>query len=97
MLQQDEPGDYVIATGEQHSVREFCLRAFAEVGIGLAFSGEGADEVGVVDAVDADLLAAPATATAASRRRPSATTRSRRAACSCASTTATSARPRSRA
>jgi len=57
MLQQDEPGDYVIATGEQHSVREFCLRAFAEAGIGLAFSGEGPDEVGVVDAVDADLLA----------------------------------------
>ncbi len=58
MLQQDEPADYVIATGEQHSVREFCLRSFAEVGIGLAFSGEGPDEVGVVDAVAPDLLAA---------------------------------------
>ena len=33
MLQQDEPGDYVIASGEQHSVREFCERAFARVGL----------------------------------------------------------------
>jgi GDPmannose 4,6-dehydratase len=56
MVQQDEPGDYVVATGEQHSVREFCRRAFAEAGITLAFIGEGADEVGVVDAVDPDLL-----------------------------------------
>ncbi len=56
MVQQDEPGDYVVATGEQHSVREFCLRAFAEAGITLAFIGEGADEVGVVESVDADLL-----------------------------------------
>jgi GDPmannose 4,6-dehydratase len=57
MLQEDDPDDYVIATGEQHSVREFCERAFAEAGIGLAFSGAGLDEVGVVDSVDADLLA----------------------------------------
>jgi GDPmannose 4,6-dehydratase len=57
MMQQDEPGDYVIATGVQHSVREFCERAFAEVGVAMRFEGEGADEVGVVDAVDADLLA----------------------------------------
>jgi len=33
MLQQDEPGDYVVATGETHSVREFCERAFAHVGL----------------------------------------------------------------
>jgi GDPmannose 4,6-dehydratase len=57
MLQEDEPGDYVIATGEQHSVREFCERAFAEAGIKLAFSGAGLDEVGVVDSADPDLLA----------------------------------------
>ncbi len=73
MLQQDEPGDYVIASGEQHSVREFCVRAFAEVGIGLAFRGAGLDEVGVVDSVDADLLARARNgnggAAAASRRR----------------------------
>jgi GDPmannose 4,6-dehydratase len=57
MLQHDEPDDYVIATGEQHSVREFVKRAFAEVGIGIAFKGEGAEEVGVVDSVAPDLLA----------------------------------------
>jgi len=57
MMQQDEPGDYVIATGVQHSVREFVTRAFAEIGVAMRFEGERADEVGVVDAVDADLLA----------------------------------------
>jgi GDPmannose 4,6-dehydratase len=57
MMQQDEPDDYVIATGEQHSVREFCERAFAEVGIAVRFEGAGAEEVGVVDSVDPDLLA----------------------------------------
>jgi len=57
MLQQDEPGDFVIATGEQHSVREFTQRAFAEVGLNVVFSGEGRDEVGVLDSVDEDLLA----------------------------------------
>jgi GDPmannose 4,6-dehydratase len=57
MVQQDEPDDYVIATGEQHSVREFCRRAFAEAGIALRFAGAGAEEVGVVDSVDPDLLA----------------------------------------
>jgi GDPmannose 4,6-dehydratase len=57
MVQQDEPDDYVVATGEQHSVREFCSRAFAEAGIGLVFIGEGAEEVGVVESVDPELLA----------------------------------------
>ena len=57
MLQQDEPDDYVIATGEQHSVREFVQRAFAEVGVGIVFRGERAEEVGVVDSVDPDLFA----------------------------------------
>jgi len=56
MLQQDEPDDYVIASGEQRSVREFVLAAFAEVGVRLVFKGEGADEVGVVDAVDLERL-----------------------------------------
>ena len=46
MLQQDHPDDYVIATGEQHSVREFCQLAFREVGIELEFKGEGIDEKG---------------------------------------------------
>jgi GDPmannose 4,6-dehydratase len=57
MLQQKEPGDYVIATGEQHSVREFVQRAFAEVGIELRFQGKGQDEEGVVASVDAGRLA----------------------------------------
>ena len=57
MLQQDEPGDFVIATGEQHSVREFVQRAFAELGATLAFEGAGVDEVARVAAVDAAALA----------------------------------------
>lgn len=47
ILQNDEPEDYVIATGEQHSVREFCGLAFREAGIELEFSGEGLEEKGV--------------------------------------------------
>ena len=46
MLQQDHPDDFVIATGEQHSVREFCQLAFREVGIELEFRGEGVNEKG---------------------------------------------------
>jgi len=58
MLQQDAPDDYVIATGEQHSVRELAERAFAEVGIELRFEGAGLDETGVVGVVDEGRLAA---------------------------------------
>ncbi|MDE6561081.1 MAG: GDP-mannose 4,6-dehydratase [Muribaculaceae bacterium] len=47
ILQQPEAEDYVIATGEQHSVREFCLYAFRRAGIELEFVGEGADEKGI--------------------------------------------------
>lgn len=47
MLQQDVPQDFVIATGEQHSVREFCYYAFKHVGIELEFKGEGVDEKGI--------------------------------------------------
>ena len=47
MLQQDEPDDYVIATGCQHSVRDFCLLAFRRAGIDLEFVGEGIDEKGI--------------------------------------------------
>ncbi len=47
ILQNDEPEDFVIATGEQHSVREFCEIAFREAGIELEFRGEGLSEVGV--------------------------------------------------
>lgn len=47
ILQNDHPEDFVIATGEQHSVRDFCQAAFHEVGIELEFQGEGANEKGV--------------------------------------------------
>ncbi len=47
ILQNDKPEDFVIATGEQHSVREFCQLAFRNVGIELEFQGEGADEKGI--------------------------------------------------
>ena len=47
MLQNDKPEDFVIATGEQHSVREFCYYAFKHLGIELEFVGEGADEKGI--------------------------------------------------
>ena len=47
MLQQDSPEDYVIATGEYHTVREFTTLAFARAGINLEWSGEGLDERGI--------------------------------------------------
>lgn len=47
ILQNETPEDFVIATGVQHSVREFCYLAFKQVGIELEFVGEGADEKGV--------------------------------------------------
>ena len=47
MLQQDEPDDFVLATGETHSVREFVERAFAHVGRTVVWRGAGVDEVGV--------------------------------------------------
>ena len=47
MLQHDQPEDFVIATGEQHSVREFTERAFAHVGIELRWQGKGVGEQGI--------------------------------------------------
>lgn len=47
ILQQDTPEDFVIATGEQHSVREFCVLAFREAGIELEFRGKAEKEVGI--------------------------------------------------
>lgn len=46
MLQQDEPGDWVLATGETHSIREFAESAFSKAGYTLVWQGEGVDEVG---------------------------------------------------
>lgn len=58
MLQQDEPEDYVIATGEQYSVREFILWSAKELGITLRFEGEGLDEVAVVESINGDMAPA---------------------------------------
>ncbi len=56
ILQSDEPDDYVIATGEQHTVREFALLAFHDVGIELEFTGEGPDEKGIDKATGRTLI-----------------------------------------
>ena len=47
ILQQEDPGDYVLATGETHTVREFVERAFAEIGRKIEWQGAGVDEVGI--------------------------------------------------
>lgn len=47
ILQHDTPEDFVIATGEMHTVREFCTLAFREAGISLRWEGEGVDEKGI--------------------------------------------------
>ena len=47
ILQQDEPKDYVLATGVTTTIRDFCKMTFAELGIELEFKGQGVDEVGV--------------------------------------------------
>lgn len=56
MLQQDTPDDYVIATGEYHTVREFVTLAFANVGITLEWHGRGMDEKGVDTATGRTLV-----------------------------------------
>ncbi len=57
MLQQEEPDDFVIATGRQFSVRDFVNATAAELGLTLAWQGSGLDETGTVAAVDAARLA----------------------------------------
>jgi GDP-mannose 4,6-dehydratase len=47
MLRHNEPDDFVVATGEQYSVRDFCTRAFKRAGIELRWEGEGVEEKGV--------------------------------------------------
>ena len=54
MLQQDEPNDFVIATGKQISVREFVQLSAREAGIELEFSGEGVDEIATVKSRDSE-------------------------------------------
>ncbi|WP_374422120.1 GDP-mannose 4,6-dehydratase [Paracoccus sp. (in: a-proteobacteria)] len=58
MLQCDAPDDYVIATGAQHSVRQFLIWAAAELGIALEFRGSGVDEIAVVAAITGDMAPA---------------------------------------
>lgn len=58
MLQQSQPEDFVIATGQQLSVRQFVTMAAGELGLQLAFSGEGVDEIATVTAVTGDLAPA---------------------------------------
>jgi GDPmannose 4,6-dehydratase len=55
MLQQEHPEDFVIATGHQHSVRDFIGWSAEELGLALRFEGEGVDEIGIVDSVNGDL------------------------------------------
>jgi len=55
MLQQDKPEDFVIATGQQYSVREFIKWSAKELGIALRFEGQGVGEVGIVEAVSGDI------------------------------------------
>lgn len=55
MLQHDTPEDFVIATGEMHTVREFCTKAFKIAGVDIVWEGEGVDEKGI-DAVSGKVL-----------------------------------------
>jgi GDPmannose 4,6-dehydratase len=54
MLQQDQPEDFVIATGVQYSVRQFIEWSAAELGIKLRFEGQGVDEVAIIDSIEGD-------------------------------------------
>lgn len=54
MLQQEQPEDFVIATGVQYSVRQFIEWSAKELGIGLRFEGKGVDEIGVVEHIEGD-------------------------------------------
>lgn len=56
ILQQKNPDDYVIATGETHTVREFCKLAFQNVGVDLRWQGKGLDEIGVDSATGKELV-----------------------------------------
>ena len=56
ILQQDEADDYVLGTGEMHSVREFCEKAFALTGVTIEWSGEGVDEVGRCEKTGRELI-----------------------------------------
>ncbi len=57
ILQQPEPGDYVVATGRTTEVREFVRLSFAEVGLEVRFVGSGIDEVGILEGIDQERFA----------------------------------------
>lgn len=56
ILQQDEPLDYVIATGITTTIRDFIRMAFEEIGVGIRFKGEGIDEVAIIESIDEGLF-----------------------------------------
>jgi len=56
MLQQDQPADYVVATNETHSVREFVEKAFKVIDIDVKWKGEGIDEVGFDEKTGKELV-----------------------------------------
>lgn len=56
ILQQDEPSDYVIATGITTTIRDFIRMAFEEIGVGICFKGEGIDEVAIIESIDEGLF-----------------------------------------
>lgn len=56
ILQQDEPSDYVIATGITTTIRDFIRMAFEEIGMGIRFKGEGIDEVAIIESIDEGLF-----------------------------------------
>jgi GDPmannose 4,6-dehydratase len=55
MLQQEIPADFVIGTGESHTVRDFCELAFGEAGIELEWRGTGTEEVGLIKSISQDI------------------------------------------
>jgi GDPmannose 4,6-dehydratase len=57
IVQCDTPGDFVLATGKSHTVRELCQLAFERVGIALTFRGTGADEVGIDENKGKEIIA----------------------------------------
>ncbi len=56
MLQQEKPDDFAIATGEQHTVRDFVNSAAKELGLTLVWKGKGKEEIGIIDKIDKQII-----------------------------------------
>jgi len=56
IMQQDKPEDFVLATGETHTIREFCEKTFANTGIEIEWQGEKENEKGIVKSIDKEKL-----------------------------------------